>query len=165
MNVRAFLAGAVLVTGTLVASVSQASVLKFTIDWAGGPIETFKLDTTAGEIDGFGTPPYVLFPLIGDNLGYDGIFFGDASVSGFFGTGPVISNIVATVYYDFASPAFYSGSGLTIDAYPGETLTATNGSVVHISGVPETSTWAMMLIGFASAGFLAYRRTTAPAAA
>ena len=35
---------------------------------------------------------------------------------------------------------------------------------VH-TGVPEASTWAMMLIGFASLGFASYRRTKVSAAA
>ena len=32
------------------------------------------------------------------------------------------------------------------------------------SPVPETSTWAMMLLGFAGVGFMAYRRSSANAA-
>ena len=32
-----------------------------------------------------------------------------------------------------------------------------------ISGVPEPSTWAMMLLGFAGVGFMAYRRKSKPA--
>jgi hypothetical protein len=32
-----------------------------------------------------------------------------------------------------------------------------------VSAVPEPSTWAMMLLGFAGIGFLAYRRNTKPA--
>lgn len=31
--------------------------------------------------------------------------------------------------------------------------------LVNVSAVPEASTWAMMLIGFAGIGFIAYRRT------
>lgn len=31
-------------------------------------------------------------------------------------------------------------------------------TVTQISGVPESSTWAMILLGFASIGFMAYRR-------
>src|ERR1019366_5619394 len=31
------------------------------------------------------------------------------------------------------------------------------------SGVPEASTWAMMLLGFAGVGFMAYRRKAKPA--
>jgi hypothetical protein len=32
-----------------------------------------------------------------------------------------------------------------------------------VSAVPETSTWAMMLLGFAGVGFMAYRRKSKPA--
>ncbi|MBN8987404.1 MAG: PEP-CTERM sorting domain-containing protein [Rhizobiales bacterium] len=32
----------------------------------------------------------------------------------------------------------------------------------QISGVPEPSTWAMMLLGFAGVGFMAYRRKNQP---
>jgi hypothetical protein len=34
-----------------------------------------------------------------------------------------------------------------------------------IGGVPEPSTWAMMMLGFAGVGFLAYRRRKVPALA
>jgi hypothetical protein len=34
--------------------------------------------------------------------------------------------------------------------------------VANISPIPETSTWAMMLLGFASIGFMAYRRKSKP---
>jgi PEP-CTERM motif len=32
-----------------------------------------------------------------------------------------------------------------------------------VSAVPEPSTWAMMLLGFAGVGFMAYRRKSKPA--
>lgn len=44
--------------------------------------------------------------------------------------------------------------------------TSNIGPAIAIGGVPELSTWAMMLLGFGGLGFLAYRRTRkdAPAA-
>jgi hypothetical protein len=33
----------------------------------------------------------------------------------------------------------------------------------NVGGVPEPSTWAMMLLGFAGVGFMAYRRKSKPA--
>jgi hypothetical protein len=33
----------------------------------------------------------------------------------------------------------------------------------NIGGVPEPSTWAMMILGFAGVGFMAYRRKLKPA--
>jgi PEP-CTERM motif len=51
--------------------------------------------------------------------------------------------------------ALYGGSGLTINPVPG-TYTAIEGSIITISAaVPEPSTWAMMLLGFAGIGFAA----------
>lgn len=63
-----------------------------------------------------------------------------------------------------------SGSGLFGAAYvtdpfslqlpAGVTATFASGSTEFSSAVPETSTWAMLLLGFAGLGFLGYRRTT-----
>lgn len=43
-------------------------------------------------------------------------------------------------------------------SYSGDTITIS-------SAVPETSTWAMMILGFAGVGFMAYRRKVKPALA
>jgi PEP-CTERM motif len=40
---------------------------------------------------------------------------------------------------------------------PGLSLEFSSG-IVNISPVPEPSTWAMMILGFAGVGFMAYRR-------
>ena len=37
-------------------------------------------------------------------------------------------------------------------------LTAAVGTAVVAAAVPEPSTWAMMILGFAGVGFMAYRR-------
>ena len=37
-----------------------------------------------------------------------------------------------------------------------------SGNSTIVVGVPETSTWAMMIFGFLGVGFLAYRRKEAP---
>jgi hypothetical protein len=62
----------------------------------------------------------------------------------------------------------FTAENLLISSY--ETQASTNavpgyangiyspGSQAFVTGVPEASTWAMMLLGFASVGFLAYRR-------
>jgi hypothetical protein len=38
-----------------------------------------------------------------------------------------------------------------------------NIGINNVSAVPEPSTWAMMILGFASVGFMAYRRKSKPA--
>jgi hypothetical protein len=52
------------------------------------------------------------------------------------------------------------GSNYTLTVDPNSAFYATTGSV---SAVPEPSTWAMMLLGFAGIGFMAYRRKAKPA--
>jgi hypothetical protein len=162
MKLRALLTGAALAAATLMTSAARADILNFTIDWggAGGIVETFSLDTTAGRADSLGTPPYVLFSVANDNiLGNNGIWFGDSSVHGSFGTGPIVGGRVNPVLSDTTNSPFYTDSGLSINAFAGETLTAANGSIVTITAaVPEPSTWAMMILGFASVAFMAYRR-------
>jgi hypothetical protein len=58
---------------------------------------------------------------------------------------------------------------ITIDSPPGVTFTSASGvfltDVGGGSSVPETSTWAMMLIGFAGLGYLGYRKTRQAAGA
>jgi hypothetical protein len=55
--------------------------------------------------------------------------------------------------YDNSNPFQYWSDNLTL--LP-TTVTLTN-------GVPEPSTWAMMILGFAGVGFMAYRRKSKPA--
>ena len=50
----------------------------------------------------------------------------------------------------------------TFDTLPLLTLNLTGDLYVQ-TAVPEMSTWAMMILGFAGVGFMAYRRTTKPA--
>jgi len=50
--------------------------------------------------------------------------------------------------------------------WQGQTFAADNTVVINFaSPVPEPSTWAMMILGFAGVGFMAYRRKSRPALA
>jgi hypothetical protein len=65
-----------------------------------------------------------------------------------------------------SSPTFGTTSGTYTDYFYTDSANGGMGSVTVTSiPVPEASTWAMMLVGFAGLGFLAYRKHTAPAAA
>jgi PEP-CTERM motif len=44
----------------------------------------------------------------------------------------------------------------------GEELTSLDGQFFYTAAVPEPATWAMMVLGFASLGLMAYRRKSAP---
>jgi hypothetical protein len=54
-------------------------------------------------------------------------------------------------------PTIFYFAGYTLSAGPLDTFTVT--------AVPETSTWAMLLLGFAGLGVMAYRRASKPVAA
>jgi hypothetical protein len=62
-----------------------------------------------------------------------------------------------------SDPTFVVGvySGLNWDT--GLTDTLTISADTSVSAVPEPSTWAMMILGFAGIGFMAYRRKAKPA--
>jgi hypothetical protein len=49
------------------------------------------------------------------------------------------------------------------DSYWDDSRHSIRGSILVTPAVPEPSTWAMMLLGFAGIGFIAYRRKSKPA--
>ena len=60
-------------------------------------------------------------------------------------------------YADFGNTAKF-----TFDPLPaGVSYTSASGD--FLTAVPEPSTWAMMVLGFAGVGFIAYRRKSKPA--
>jgi hypothetical protein len=95
------------------------------------------------------------------------------------GTGPALSDVLGladngTTMYAVDGTSVYtvnlSNGALTFDAnygsLDGGALGAAYGAAFvneSVSAVPEPSTWAMLIIGFATVGFGAYRRTTKPA--
>jgi PEP-CTERM motif len=64
------------------------------------------------------------------------------------GSPPPYSDTVATQFAFGGDPNNY------IDNYNGQFISGN----FNISAVPEPSTWAMMILGFAGIGFMAYRR-------
>jgi len=65
---------------------------------------------------------------------------------------------LASTYFDpffFIDPTFAA-------ANPGYSLSFSSG-IGNVSPVPEPSTWAMLILGFAGIGFMAYRRKSKPA--
>lgn len=70
------------------------------------------------------------------------------------------------VEFVVGASTFLTGSAditdpITIDLPPGVTFTSASGVfLTHAGSVPETSTWTMMLAGFAGLGYAGYRRAT-----
>jgi hypothetical protein len=70
--------------------------------------------------------------------------------------------------FDFKSMSYretdiYSPTGLIGDAQYINAQNVFVAQITSIGGVPEPSTWAMMILGFAGVGFMAYRRKAKPA--
>jgi len=89
---------------------------------------------------------------------------------------PTVFNISGTNYTvklvgfgDVVGDGFLASSGTQLHVREGLSATADLFAVVTTDisgisgGVPEPSTWAMMLLGFAGVGFMAYRRKSKPA--
>jgi len=79
--------------------------------------------------------------------------------------GPVVIN------FDSAAQTFnYTGGSFTltvqdlnVPAGQQNTSVALTGTIESVAAVPEPSTWAMMILGFAGVSFMAYRRKSKPA--
>jgi hypothetical protein len=85
------------------------------------------------------------------------------------------SSFNGPILYDLTNGSAFAGWGVTSATQPYTSAYLTNSAIglnfegqiyggsVTISGaVPEPSTWAMMILGFAGVGFMAYRRKSKP---
>jgi WD40 repeat protein len=64
---------------------------------------------------------------------------------------------------DFVSPDTTNGTLFLSQEDAIDRLSCGPGCSIGVNGVPEPSTWAMLLLGFAGIGFMAYRRKSKPA--
>jgi hypothetical protein len=137
--------------GTVTLDSGNGLTQSFSIGNGGNAPETFSL-TTSPYYAGTYTPSFT----------YNGEYVENgylALVSGFYMDANFVSHYTYTYIY---TTQFYNSTGsgsasllVTDSALPG---------VPGVTpGVPEPSTWAMMLLGFAGVGFMAYRRKSKPA--
>lgn len=101
----------------------------------------------------------------------------DAQQGGNTGPGGANNNLGSVIgTYSLLNPTYFSiGLGATISLATGtniyalvnDTYYSNNGGSfeVAVTAVPEPATWAMMILGFAGVGFMAYRRKSKPALA
>jgi hypothetical protein len=69
------------------------------------------------------------------------------------------SNLNSFAFFGVVSDTNFSSFTISADVFPAiDNLSFGNG----VSAVPEPSTWAMMILGFAGIGFMAYRRKSKP---
>ena len=72
-----------------------------------------------------------------------------------------LTSLTTPFSYTLNTQSIYDNSSLF--QYGSDSLTLLSTTVTLAGAVPEPSTWAMMLLGFAGIGFMAYRRKSKPA--
>jgi hypothetical protein len=144
-----------------------------TTDGAQGELQVSDVVDWHFTMSGFSPPLTFLGPLSGSNSTLTGTDLTlSASSSGLFFTLPTVSFTSEAIFrvgnsglFDIAD--FYGNQGgevvfsnLTSD---GVFTTTAGEQFASVAAVPEPSTWAMMILGFAGIGFMAYRRKSKPA--
>ena len=112
----------------------------------------------AGSTDGadFQTA-IVTFTLPSDIGGYDITFGGDDDT--FLALGDLVIGQLGGIHPFGETVTVYVGpAGGTITEFYADRHTVAAYDYLSVSAVPETSTWAMMGLGFASLGYAAFRR-------
>jgi hypothetical protein len=98
--------------------------------------------------------------ILGDMLGLN---FGTVTLSAYDYLGNLLGTVSDTDHYSGATLAVnfagihsvrFSGSATNTVGFDNFTF----GELTAVNAVPEPSTWAMMILGFAGLGFMAYRR-------
>jgi PEP-CTERM motif len=154
---------ALLLGGALICSgAANAAVVTYNLTLAGTPSGFGTLTITDGPATGNLSVPIADVTTL--SMTIDGFTFNllpDVSAVVFQGgslfditAGPVISN-GATLTVVATTAIFNSGGASPVNA--SDTITA-------VVAVPEPSTWAMLILGFAGIGFMAYRRQAKPSA-
>ena len=117
-------------------------------------ISSFNLSSSTQDIGGFDSDGI-------DEANYLNIPHNAMDPSGYGGpNGFFTNNLGTSLTVNFITP-IASGGGSDIFSLE-EPVSLTN---IVVGGVPEPSTWAMMLLGFAGLGVAAYRKTRTKAAA
>ena len=103
-----------------------------------GPALSFQYNNNL-----YGGGRAVSIGIFGGNLNFDDKYFDPASA------------------YQYDGYTYYNPTETSINAYGGSFIFDPN-APSFASTVPEPSTWAMMILGFAGIGFMAYRRKSKP---
>jgi hypothetical protein len=159
--------GAAVATLLAVLAASPASATLLNFELTGSHQASFQIDTET--VPNF----FSSSSLIGNQVGFDdvsGIFGGVAGLASIsFGTNLIADFNIGGTPLGFvqltsngpdlftgnpADPVFTLGSFNLSNPFFGQNDVLT----ISVAAVPEPSTWAMMILGFATVGFIAYRR-------
>jgi PEP-CTERM motif len=117
--------------------------------WSAGP--TASRTSTANGInpntliDGTGPGTYGQFTMLGYTFNYGALVGEDSNSFFLIGTGPtILTGLSGEIHVGYWDSNYSDNSG---------------SQTLSIGAVPEASTWAMMLAGFAVLGFACYRRS------
>jgi hypothetical protein len=138
---------------------------------SGQPTGSFLLEVGSGESFTNGFSPTTSANALGRGYQYSQAYGQpgtiDVNITGTFSftgdqaTIPILMSLSAGGQYGFAD--FGDTATFSFNALPdGVSYTSASGNFLSGS-VPEPSTWAMLLLGFAGIGFMAYRRKSKPA--
>jgi hypothetical protein len=141
----------------------QSEAFTFTAG-AGAPSSLLTVPLTV--TGNFATPTITLSPgvtiSVTDNLSLSGSLAPiTTNLSQFEGAGTFQVDISTLTGETFTGGGGNISATLVSSASPDVTITYSYSPVT--SAVPEPTTWAMMLLGFAGVGFMAYRRKSKPA--
>ncbi|RBP08718.1 putative secreted protein with PEP-CTERM sorting signal [Roseiarcus fermentans] len=169
------LTAALAAAGLFVAASASATTLDVTLFDGSGTIASWTQDSQpalAGSNDGFGTAPYVSNFTSGTLSSVSFVWYYDSTASQFAfipNDGNFYVSTPGQAYTGSeSSPTFAAGTyDGTWVPFTGSTVSATLKFSVEGSTptVPEPSTWAMMIAGFAGLGFVGYRASRKAAAA
>jgi len=136
----------------------------------------YLIDSISGTADGqaitglslYDGPNNAVYPPSPTNIGVDTLGFSFTLADGTaFNLYEDDGNYTPGPPYGCAAVYCLLGPGDPVTGGAGDPLTALDNFAVTFAagGVPEPSTWAMMLIGFAGLGFAGYRRSQKASAA
>ncbi len=166
----AFTAAAFMSLGAAVVAPEPARATVYNVNWDGEDFDFNAVITTnAGNlvtsITGFVTGPnggaitgLNTTETQGVTWNWDNLFFGTGT---HMTNGGILFDAGGHTYNPYSTgPLAYLNSTNNPGGFvnPGNNYLMGDPGVLQVTAVPEASTWAMMILGFAGVGFMAYRR-------
>jgi hypothetical protein len=149
-----------------VAFTSNTSNPSTNVPWGGSSVVGFEIQSISGAVSGTGGGTITsVIPNPNQNSGGNNTQYGFIYDNNGFGTAPFLDlygvlfttapsgsiwNLWGNSPTDYELYTYSSGAGTGVDVH----------GTMTVAAVPEASTWAMLLVGFAGIGFVAYRRNS-----
>jgi PEP-CTERM motif len=126
----------------------------------GGDCLSAGAQTYTGVITGTFVSPNTITPTTASSLSFSVVESNDAVISLYDSGNNLVTTLTGsgTLTYNGATAVSYFVDDLNYDG-----LYQASYTLASVNAVPEPSTWAMMILGFAGVGFMAYRRKSKPA--